>query len=130
MHARHHAPASYGLTSSTGGQALVDAFPLLYPGTKAVFFPLNAIFLEAKNTKAKSYGFTNILDACYNGAVPGIAAPANAAVCTNPDQYIYWARARADHLQNPRLTDPELVCLSSHRCADQCGVPYRRNQHN
>ena len=70
----------------------MDAFPLLYPGTKAVFFPLNAIFLEAKNTKAKSYGFTNILDACYNGAVPGIAAPANAAVCSNPDQYIYWAR--------------------------------------
>ena len=70
----------------------MDAFPLLYPGTKAVFFPLNAIFLEAKNTKAKSYGFTNILDACYNGAVPGIAAPAGAAVCSNPDQYIYWAR--------------------------------------
>ena len=84
----------------------MDAFPLLYPGTKAVFFPLNAIFLEAKNTKAKSYGFTNILDACYNGAVPGIAAPANAAVCSNPDQYIYWARAHADTLLCPSLPLP------------------------
>ena len=92
---------------STGGQALVDAFPLLYPGSKAVFFPLNAIFLEAKNTKARSYGFTNILDACYDGAVPGIAAPANAAVCSNPDQYIYWARARSDTLPSPSLPGPD-----------------------
>ena len=90
----------------------MDAFPLLYPGTKAVFFPLNAIFLEAKNTKAKSYGFTNILDACYNGAVPGIAAPANAAVCSNPDQYIYWARAHADTLPCPSLLQP---CRASPR---------------
>ena len=73
----------------------MDAFPLLYPAAKGVFFPLNSIFLDAKNNKAHNYGFTNILDACYNGAVPGIAAPANAALCANPDQYIYWVRLEA-----------------------------------
>lgn len=72
-------------------QALVDAFPLLYPAAKGVFFPLNTIFLDAKN-RARNYGFTNVADACYDGAVPGIAAPASTVPCGNPDEYIYWVR--------------------------------------
>ncbi|KAK9846326.1 hypothetical protein WJX81_001544 [Elliptochloris bilobata] len=91
--------AALGLQTSLDAQtqALVDAFPLLYPASKAVFFPLNSIFLDAKNNKARGYGFTNTLDACYNGAVPGIAAPANAAVCGNPDEYIYWDKVHPTH---------------------------------
>lgn len=90
----------------------MDAFPLLYPAAKAVFFPLNTIFLDAKNNGARTYGFTNTQDACYDGAVPGIAAPANAPLCTNPDQYIYWARAPT----LPRVCDAHPTL---------CGLPWR-----
>ncbi len=84
----------------------MDAFPLLYPASRGVFFPLNSIFLDAKNNKAHNYGFTNILDACYDGAVPGIAAPANAALCANPDQYIYWVRPEGECVMSVQNLQP------------------------
>ncbi len=94
----------------------MDAFPLLYPAAKGVFFPLNTIFLDAKN-KARNYGFTNVQDACYDGAVPGIAAPASAVPCGNPDEYIYWVRPCESDL--PAHAEAGSVCATAEQASSR-----------